>query len=137
MPSLYNEPAYAGVVNELKAELARLQKVYAVPDDTGSISMNPASLKTCVSNLALKKPQRDCEAKKHRRNPTRTRIDSATIPGANSFRDKFSANGQCCPSVLLRRAVMPVRPANSIRAPALRRVVSGLQKDASESTSLL
>ncbi|MDG2360687.1 MAG: DUF4976 domain-containing protein, partial [Planctomycetaceae bacterium] len=45
MISRYDDPAYAGVVEELKAELARLQNVYEVPDDTGSVSKSPPSLK--------------------------------------------------------------------------------------------
>jgi hypothetical protein len=45
MSSLYEGPAYANVVKELKAELKRLQSVYEVPDDTGSVSKAPASVK--------------------------------------------------------------------------------------------
>ena len=45
MKSVYADPAYASVVKELKAEVARLQKLYRVPDDTGSVPKNPPSLK--------------------------------------------------------------------------------------------
>jgi arylsulfatase A-like enzyme len=37
MKSVYNDPAYAGLVKELSAEIARYQKLYAVPDDSGSV----------------------------------------------------------------------------------------------------
>ena len=45
MKSVYADPAYATVVKKLKAELKQLQKKYKVPDDTGSVSKDPPSLK--------------------------------------------------------------------------------------------
>lgn len=44
MKSVYDDPAYAQVVTELKQELKRLQKQYQVPDDTGSVEKDPPSL---------------------------------------------------------------------------------------------
>ena len=44
MHSVYDDPAYAPIVKELKAELKRLQKQYKVPDDTGSVQKDPPSL---------------------------------------------------------------------------------------------
>jgi len=41
MNSVYDDPKYADVVKELKAEIKRLQKKYKVPDDTGSVPANP------------------------------------------------------------------------------------------------
>jgi arylsulfatase A-like enzyme len=64
MTSLYRDPAYAGVVEELKAELSRLQKVYEVPDDTGSVSKSPASLKPRSAKPTPKKPLRNPKRKK-------------------------------------------------------------------------
>ena len=55
MTSLYDDPAYAEVVKELKSELARLQMVYEVPDDTGSVSKDPASLQPRNARPAKKK----------------------------------------------------------------------------------
>jgi arylsulfatase A-like enzyme len=57
MTSRYDDPAYAGVVKELKAELKRLQMVYQVPDDTGSVSKNPASLTARPAKRTPKKPK--------------------------------------------------------------------------------
>jgi arylsulfatase A-like enzyme len=37
MKSVYDDPKYAGLVKELTAEIARYQKLYAVPDDSGSV----------------------------------------------------------------------------------------------------
>jgi arylsulfatase A-like enzyme len=45
MRSVYDDPAYAGVVKDLKAELARLQAELEVPDDTGSVEKDPPSLR--------------------------------------------------------------------------------------------
>ena len=45
MNSVYNEPQYEDVVEELAAELARLQDELNVPDDTGSVESNPPSLR--------------------------------------------------------------------------------------------
>ncbi|MCH7988259.1 MAG: sulfatase [Planctomycetes bacterium] len=45
MKSMYDNPDYANVVQELKSELARLQNQYKVPDDKGSVPKNPPSLK--------------------------------------------------------------------------------------------
>ena len=45
MKSVYDNPNYAGVVQELKSEIARLQNQYKVPDDKGSVPKNPPSLK--------------------------------------------------------------------------------------------
>ena len=44
MRSVADDPAYADVVKEMKVELKRLQKLYQVPDDTGSVSSHPQSL---------------------------------------------------------------------------------------------
>jgi len=38
MQSLYDNPNYANKVKELKAEIVRLQKLYQVPDDSGSVT---------------------------------------------------------------------------------------------------
>ncbi len=45
MRSVYDDPAYASVVKELKAELGRLQAELEVPDDTGSVEKDPPSLR--------------------------------------------------------------------------------------------
>lgn len=45
MNSVYANTEYAKVVEELKAEVKRLQKLYKVPDDTGSVPKDPPSLK--------------------------------------------------------------------------------------------
>ena len=37
MRSIYQDPQFAAVVKELKAEIVRLQKRYKVPDDRGSV----------------------------------------------------------------------------------------------------
>lgn len=58
MTSVYDDPGYAGVVAELKRELARLQQVYEVPDDTGSVSKNPPSLKPRAAKPASGKSTR-------------------------------------------------------------------------------
>ena len=63
MTSRYDDPAYAGVVEELKAELARLQKVYEVPDDTGSVSKDPASLKPRTARPASTKQPKNTKRK--------------------------------------------------------------------------
>ncbi|MFQ5731770.1 MAG: sulfatase [Planctomycetaceae bacterium] len=55
MKSVYNDPSYAGVVKELKAELKRLQQKYKVPDDTGSVSRDPPSLKLRPRNRKNRK----------------------------------------------------------------------------------
>jgi arylsulfatase A-like enzyme len=44
MQSAYDDPEYAGVVRELKAELQRLQEKYQVPDDSGSVPKDPPVL---------------------------------------------------------------------------------------------
>ncbi len=44
MRSVYSDAAYANVVKEATAQVARLQKKYRVPDDRGSVSKNPPSL---------------------------------------------------------------------------------------------
>ncbi|HUG91222.1 MAG TPA: sulfatase [Planctomycetaceae bacterium] len=44
MRSVYDDPEYAGVVRELKAEIERLQKHYRVPDDRGSVPKDPPVL---------------------------------------------------------------------------------------------
>lgn len=44
MHSVYDDPAYAPIVKELKTELKSLQKQYQVPDDTGSVQKDPPSL---------------------------------------------------------------------------------------------
>ena len=41
MRSVYDDPKYSKVVRELTAEIARLQKQHAVPDDRGSAPKNP------------------------------------------------------------------------------------------------
>ena len=41
MRSVYSDPAYAGKVKELKAELARLRKFYKVPEDTRPVRRGP------------------------------------------------------------------------------------------------
>ena len=64
MTSRYDDPAYAGVVEELKAELARLQNVYEVPDDSGSVSKSPPSLKPRPARPAQKKQPRNANRKK-------------------------------------------------------------------------
>ena len=63
MTSRYDDPAYAGVVEELKAELARLQNVYEVPDDTGSVSKNPPSLKPRPAKPASAKQPKNSKRK--------------------------------------------------------------------------
>ena len=45
MRSVYADPSYAPVVTDLKAELERLQDVYDVPDDAGSVEADPPSLR--------------------------------------------------------------------------------------------
>lgn len=45
MTSVYDDPEYASVVSELKAELTRLQQELEVPDDYGSVESYPPSLK--------------------------------------------------------------------------------------------
>ena len=45
MKSVYADPAYAGIVKKLSAELKRLQRQYKVPDDTGSVAKDPPSLR--------------------------------------------------------------------------------------------
>jgi arylsulfatase A-like enzyme len=45
MQSVYDDPAYADMVREMKAELARLQQELEVPDDTGSVEKDPPSLR--------------------------------------------------------------------------------------------
>lgn len=42
--SVYSDPAYAAQVRELTAEVKRLQELYRVPDDRGSVPKNPPSL---------------------------------------------------------------------------------------------
>jgi arylsulfatase A-like enzyme len=41
MKSVYSDPQYAGVVKEMTAEVARLQQLYKVPDDRGSVPKTP------------------------------------------------------------------------------------------------
>ena len=38
MRSVFSDPAYAEIAERLRRELRRLQKHYAVPDDSGSVS---------------------------------------------------------------------------------------------------
>ncbi len=45
MTNIYAEPQYKSLVKELKAEIKRLQTELEVPDDTGSVEVNPPSLK--------------------------------------------------------------------------------------------
>ncbi|MBW3542233.1 MAG: sulfatase [Planctomycetes bacterium] len=45
MRNVYDDPKYADVVRDLKAELERLMKHYQVPDDTGSVPKDPPVLK--------------------------------------------------------------------------------------------
>ena len=54
MKSVYSDPAYAGIVKDLKAELTRLQQQYNVPDDKGSVPKDPPSLKRGFSNKKKK-----------------------------------------------------------------------------------
>ena len=56
MKSVYDEPAYLTVRNELMADVKRLQQQYEVPDDAGSVSKEPASLKQ-RAGTRKKKPQ--------------------------------------------------------------------------------
>jgi hypothetical protein len=44
MRSVYEDPEYTDVVQELKAELQRLQQHYRVPDDRGSVPKDPSVL---------------------------------------------------------------------------------------------
>ena len=44
MTNIYDEPQYASIVKELKADVKRLQDELEVPDDTGSVEANPPSL---------------------------------------------------------------------------------------------
>ena len=44
MRSVYSDPQYASVREELKQQLSQLQTQYQVPDDTGSVSASPPSL---------------------------------------------------------------------------------------------
>jgi arylsulfatase A-like enzyme len=64
MHSVYNNPAYAPIVKELKAELKRLQKQYKVPDDTGSVEKDPPSLYLKPRNSGT--PQKKRPAKKQK-----------------------------------------------------------------------
>jgi len=59
MTSVYADPKYAGVVSELKSEIARLQNQYKVPDDRGSVPKDPPSLKP-----GFKRPQKKNKKKK-------------------------------------------------------------------------
>jgi arylsulfatase A-like enzyme len=43
MTSVYDDPAYADTVADLKAEISRLQEKFQVPDDRGSVPKNPPS----------------------------------------------------------------------------------------------
>ena len=45
MNSVYSEPKYADLVEELAGEIARLQDELDVPDDPGSVEPNPPSLR--------------------------------------------------------------------------------------------
>lgn len=45
MRSVYDDPQYAEVVKELKAEITRLQTELQVPDDRGSVEADPPSLR--------------------------------------------------------------------------------------------
>lgn len=45
MTNIYSEPQYKEIVKELKAEVGRLQNELEVPDDTGSVEIDPPSLK--------------------------------------------------------------------------------------------
>ncbi|MBI1310232.1 sulfatase-like hydrolase/transferase [bacterium] len=58
MRSVYSDPAYSSVVKELTDEVHRLQEVYQVPDDQGSVPKDPPSLHPNF------KPQRRQPAKK-------------------------------------------------------------------------
>jgi len=44
MKSVYNDPAYQTVAQNLKTEIHRLQKQYKVPNDQGSVPKDPPSL---------------------------------------------------------------------------------------------
>jgi arylsulfatase A-like enzyme len=44
MHSVYDDPAYHDIVARLKKEITRLQTLYKVPDDKGSVPKNPPSL---------------------------------------------------------------------------------------------
>jgi arylsulfatase A-like enzyme len=50
LQSVYSDAAYADVVRELKAELARLQEHYRVPDDRGSVPRDPPILERRRAN---------------------------------------------------------------------------------------
>ena len=45
MRNLYGEPQYQDLIQDLKAEIVRLQEELEVPDDAGSVEPNPPSLK--------------------------------------------------------------------------------------------
>ncbi len=45
MQSVYDDPQYAEVVEDLKADITRLQTELQVPDDRGSVEANPPSLR--------------------------------------------------------------------------------------------
>lgn len=64
MKSVYNDPAYADVVQRLKAELQRLQRLYKVPDDRGSVPSNPPSLKMKRGRRKVKKKNRRPKSKR-------------------------------------------------------------------------
>lgn len=64
MTSLYDCPSCACIVQELKAELSRLQKQYEVPSDIGSVSKAPASLQP--RNAKADAKQQDARRKKTR-----------------------------------------------------------------------
>lgn len=64
MRSVYDDPAYAPIVKELKTELKRLQKQYKVPDDTGSVEKDPPSLYLKPRNSGTPQKKRAPKQKK-------------------------------------------------------------------------
>jgi arylsulfatase A-like enzyme len=67
MESMYDNPYYTGVVQELKSELARLQNQYNVPDDKGSVAKNPPSLKPGFRKQQQQKKKKKKKSKKKKK----------------------------------------------------------------------
>jgi arylsulfatase A-like enzyme len=63
MKSVYADPAYAKVQTDLLSEVKRLQKQYAVPDDSGSVSKTPDSLKPRPARKNKKKNKKKTQSK--------------------------------------------------------------------------
>ncbi len=63
MKSVYSDPAYASIAKELADEAKRLQEVYQVPDDQGSVPKAPPSLKPGFKN-PRRQPQKKPQNKK-------------------------------------------------------------------------